>query len=137
MLHPSSSDRELRWVLHGGVLVFGALATWLALIATSVYALWSLCADFVYVILFPQLVMVLFSRTANRIGAVTGAVVGLTVRLAAGESVLGIPAMIPLAEFHIPYRTLAMLTSLVTIWLVSRATGALDRPLSWTAPTPV
>jgi high affinity choline transporter 7 len=130
LLRPSSSDRELRWVLRGGVLVFGALATWLALVATSVYALWSLCADFVYVILFPQLVMVLFSRTANRIGAVTGAVVGLTVRLAAGESVLGIPAMIPFAEFHIPYRTLAMLSSLVTIWLVSRATGALDRPLT-------
>lgn len=41
-------------MMRGSILVIAALATVLALTIESVYALWFLCSDFVYVILFPQ-----------------------------------------------------------------------------------
>lgn len=142
LLRPRAGDRELRLVLRGAVLVVGAAATTLALSVTSVYVLWFLCADFVYVILFPQLVMALFSRRANRTGAIAGAVVGLVLRLGGGSPELGLPPILPYPMqtpegCHFPFRTFAMLAGLATIWLVSRATGRRDpaRPLIKDAPT--
>ncbi len=135
LLRPSGSDRELRFVVRGSVLVIGAAATCLALSVQSVYVLWYLCADLVYVILFPQLVMVLFYSGANRSGAVAGAAVGLVLRLGGGEPLVNLPAFIPYpwvgpggSEF--PFRTFAMLVGLMTIWIVSRATRRRDSPRS-------
>jgi high affinity choline transporter 7 len=141
LLRPSASDRELRYVLRVAVLAIGAGATCLALSVQSVYSLWYLCADLVYVILFPQLVMVLFNPQANRTGAVAGAVVGLVLRLGGGEPLLGFPAFIPYpwqgtdgSDF--PFRTVAMLAGLLTIWLVSKGTRRRDppRPLAESIP---
>jgi high affinity choline transporter 7 len=128
LLRPAARDRELRWAVRGAVLVIGSLATWLALTVRSVYDLWALCADLVYVILFPQLVMVLFCARVNRTGAIAGALVGLTLRLAGGSRILDVPALLPFQEYYLPPRTLAMLSSLATIWLVSLATQHWDRP---------
>ena len=133
LVRPSASDREMRYVLRGAVVVIGALATCLALSIQSVYALWYLCADFVYVILFPQLVMVLFYRRANRTGAIAGAVVGLVLRLGGGEPLLNLPAFIPYglqtpSGSDFPFRTFAMLAALLTIWFVSRVTALRDPP---------
>jgi high affinity choline transporter 7 len=133
LLRPAASERELRHVLRGAVVIIGALATCLALSVQSVYALWYLCADLVYVILFPQLVMVLFCPHANRTGAVTGAAVGLVLRLGGGEPLLGLPAFIPYplstpTGTHFPFRTFAMAVGLLTIWFVSQATRRRDPP---------
>lgn len=127
-LRPSAGDRELRIVLRVCIVIVGAAATYLALSVQSVYVLWYLCADLVYVVLFPQLVMVLYSRHANKAGAFWGAIVALNLRLGGGEPLLGIPSWIPypwVAEdgtTYFPFRTVAMLSGLVTIWLVSRIT---------------
>jgi high affinity choline transporter 7 len=40
----------------------GGAATALAIIVHSVYGLWYLCADLVYVFLFPQLLCVVYIR---------------------------------------------------------------------------
>lgn len=135
LLRPGASDRELRFVLRGAIVVIGAAATCLALSVQSVYVLWYLCADLVYVILFPQLVMVLFCSRANRVGAVSGALVGLCLRLGGGEPLIGLPAFIPYpwqssSGSDFPFRTFAMLTGLVTIWIVSNATQRRDPPRS-------
>jgi len=79
------------------------------------------------VILFPQLVMALFSRVANRWSSAAGAIVGLTLRLGGGEPLFGIPAFIPYpltseSGCDFPFRTVSMLCGLVTIWIVSLAT---------------
>ncbi|NND98098.1 MAG: sodium:solute symporter, partial [Pirellulaceae bacterium] len=100
----------------------------------SVYALWYLCADLVYVILFPQLVMVLFSSVANRTGVIAGAVVGLVLRLGGGEPLIGLPSFIPYpwqgpSGSDFPFRTFAMLSGLATIWIVSKATQRQDPPV--------
>ena len=99
----------------------------MALRVQSVYALWFLCSDFVYCILFPQLVTALFDRRANAIGSLAGFVVSL-LRLGGGEPVLGLPTWIPYpmvdAEgiVNFPFRTTSMLAGLITIIIVSRLT---------------
>ncbi|MDF1844973.1 MAG: sodium:solute symporter family protein [Rubripirellula sp.] len=133
LVRTSASDRELRYVVRIAILVVGLAATGLALSVQSVYVLWYLCADLVYVVLFPQLVMVLFNRHANRTGAITGALMGLLLRLGGGEPMIGLPAFIPYpwqgpSGSDFPFRTFAMLTGLLTIWLVSRVTGKIDPP---------
>lgn len=134
-LRPTASDHELRMVLRGSIVLIGVAATALALSVQSVYALWYLCADLVYVILFPQLVVVLYCKSANRIGAISGAAVSLALRLGGGEPIFGIPVWMPYpltaddqSSTNFPFRTTAMLAGLVTIWIVSRATARLDRP---------
>ena len=135
-----ASEREIRLTIRIAVLVLGAAATWMAMTVQSVYALWVLCADLVYVVLFPQLVMALFFKKSNYIGAIAGAVVGLLLRLGGGEALFGVPAFIPYpmtdanGVTSFPFRTFSMLTGLLTIWLVSLGTQkfapalSLDRP---------
>ena len=42
------------------VFIFGALATVMGILIKSIYGLWFLCSDLVYVILFPQLICVVY-----------------------------------------------------------------------------
>lgn len=134
LLRREASDLEIRRAVRTAVVVVGTAATALALVTESVYALWYLCADLVYVILFPQLVMALFYRKANRIGSMTGAVVGLVLRVGGGEPVLGVPALIPYPMQDpelgclFPFRTLAMLAGLISIWIVSAVTQRVCPP---------
>lgn len=129
LLRPRAGDGETRRVLRVAVVAVGTAATAMALSVGSVYELWYLCADLVYVILFPQLVTALFDGRANRTGAMAGAAVGLLLRLGGGEPFLGLPATLPYPlGSNFPFRTLAMLSGLATIWLVSRATARWDPP---------
>lgn len=125
----TASDREIQRVMRASIVVVGTLGAALAIQVQSVYQLWMLSADLVFVILFPQLVLGLFDRRTNAIGSLAGAAVGLVLRLGGGEPTFGLPALIPYPmqdpELGVlfPFRTLAMLASLVTIWTVSRLTG--------------
>ena len=61
------------------------------------------------------------------------AVVGLVLRIGGGEPLLNLPAFIPYgfpspAGSDFPFRTFAMLASLLTIWFVSRVTQLRDPP---------
>ncbi len=63
---PASSQKEILWVTKISIVVSGFFAALLALNIKSVYHLWALSSDLVYVLLFPQLVGVLFfSRLSN------------------------------------------------------------------------
>jgi len=124
LFRPQAADSELRTVLRGNVLIVGGLATWLALATQSVYELWYLCSDLVYVLLFPQLTLLLFCRWTTPCGAICGVLVGLFLRLGGGEPTLGLPAFLdyPLQTPDgclFPFRTVAMLSSLATIAAVS------------------
>jgi len=86
------------------------------------------------VILFPQLLMVVhFKRHCNTYGSVASYVIGLIVRLSGGEYLIGLPALVhfpgytelpvvagrenEIAPFEqlFPFRTLAMLLSLISV----------------------
>ena len=108
----------------------------LALRVQSVYALWFLCSDFVYCILFPQLVCALYDPRANRIGAGAGLAVSAILRFGAGESTLHLPRFLPwpmIVDGNIlfPYRTATMLCGLAAIIVISRLTQ------QWAPPKPL
>ena len=121
------------------ILFIGIAASAIALNVQSVYALWYLCADFVYCILFPQLTTALFFKRANRIGSAAGLVVSFVLRFGGGEPLLGIPTVIPYPMIEngvvlFPFRTLAMLCGLLTIILVSVLTQKLSPPIPLIPP---
>lgn len=76
------------------IFVFGALATAMALLTGSVYGLWYLSSDLVYVIIFPQLLSVLFVKGTNTYGSVAGYIFGLLLRIGGGEPYLRLPPFI-------------------------------------------
>ncbi|KAK8774542.1 hypothetical protein V5799_010925 [Amblyomma americanum] len=66
-----ASDMEVCIVLRSMVCLIGAVATTMALNVTSVFDLWTLSSDIVYVLLFPQFVAYFFLRNlSNAYGAV-------------------------------------------------------------------
>ncbi|TKS67405.1 High affinity choline transporter 1 Hemicholinium-3-sensitive choline transporter [Collichthys lucidus] len=90
----SASDNEIVWVMRCTIFVFGALATAMALLTGSVYGLWYLSSDLVYVIIFPQLLSVLFVKGTNTYGSVAAYVFGLVLRIGGGEPYLKLPPFI-------------------------------------------
>jgi high affinity choline transporter 7 len=115
------------------VVLVGAFATWMAVTVQSVAALWYLCGDVVYCLLFPALTLALFDPRANRTGALTGLAVAALLRLAGGEPSLGLPNVLypewdAAGMYAFPFRSLAMACGLLTAWAVSRGTGQWDPP---------
>ncbi|XP_071491029.1 high-affinity choline transporter 1-like [Diadema antillarum] len=129
ILRPKASEKELVWLMRISVIVVTTIATIMALTVSSIYALFVLCSDFVYVILFPQLVCVIHVNKSNTYGSAVAFVVGLFLRLASGVSALSLPPLIryPLYDEEygqqFPFRTLCMIISLLTLLLVSYATA--------------
>ena len=119
----------------------GFFACTLALTVRSIYALFYLCGDLVYVMLFPQLVCVVYVRHANVYGSFSGYVVGLILRVLGGERIIGAPAIIEYPYYSdtygqlFPYKSLAMVCTFITIIGVSYLTKYLfehDKlPPSW------
>ncbi|XP_014873007.1 high-affinity choline transporter 1-like [Poecilia latipinna] len=89
-----ASDTEIVWVMRITIFVFGALATAMALLTGSVYGLWYLSSDLVYVIIFPQLLSVLFVKGTNTYGSVAAYIFGLLLRIGGGEPYLRLPPFI-------------------------------------------
>jgi hypothetical protein len=99
----------------------------MALSVKSIYDLWFLSSDLVYVILFPQLVCVVYFKThCNTHGSLSAFFVGLILRLLAGEDSLGFPVIVKYPNFDpedgqlFPFRTFSMLCSLITLLCVSK-----------------
>ncbi|XP_073978612.1 choline transporter [Rhodnius prolixus] len=123
-----ASEMEIIWVMRVSIFVVGILATIMALTIPSIYGLWSMCSDLVYVILFPQLLMVVhFKEHCNTYGSLAAYIMALLVRVSGGEPLLGLPALIHFPGWDgerqlFPFRTLAMLISLITLAGVSWGT---------------
>ncbi|XP_063221023.1 high-affinity choline transporter 1-like [Bacillus rossius redtenbacheri] len=138
-----ASDLEVLWVMRCAIVAVTTLATVIALTVESIYYLSFLCSDLVYVILFPQLLLVVhWSQGVNSYGCLSSYAVGLVLRLLCGEPGLGIPVTIELPLYDadtkeqlFPFRTLCMLCTMVTHAAVSRlAREAFTRgwlPRSW------
>ncbi|XP_046367260.2 high-affinity choline transporter 1-like isoform X1 [Haliotis rufescens] len=133
VLRPQASDREVMWVMRGGILVTGTLSCVLAILVKSVYGLFYLCSDLMYVILFPQLTCILWIGFTNTYGALTGYALSLFLRVAAGDTLLGIPALIHFPWYTetdgqlFPIRTLMMIVNFVAIIFVSAFTRLVFR----------
>lgn len=127
LVKPDISNENLEKIIKRSIWIIGIAATLLAINVQSVYDLWVLCSDFVYCLLFPALVTALFDKKANWVGALAGFGVSFILRFGGGEPTLNIPNMIPYPMMEgetvlFPFRTLAMVSGLVTIIVVSRWT---------------
>ena len=126
-----ASSKEVIWVMRFSVLAVGVIASIMALTISSVYGLWALSSDLVYVLLFPQLLMVVhFNEHCNTYGSLTAYLLAFFFRAAGGEEVLSLPALIHYPGYsdgvqQFPFRTLCMLISLVTLIVVSKITDFL------------
>ncbi|GIY47621.1 high-affinity choline transporter 1 [Caerostris darwini] len=128
IIRQNASEREIIWVMKFAIISVGVLATAMALTVKSIYGLWYLSSDLVYVVLFPQLVCVVYcKRFCNTYGSLSAYVVGLLLRGLGGEEIVGLPPLIKYPFYReetreqlFPFRTLAMLTSLATLLFVSR-----------------
>jgi high affinity choline transporter 7 len=151
LLWPGLDVDALRRILRGSIAVLGGVAVVLALRVQSVQALWFFTSDLVFVLLVPQLVCALFDPRANLAGSVAAFVVSLALRAGGGEPLLGLPPLVPYPEVAawilpidagawydaatgalvFPFKTIAALTGLVLLPVVSRLTGR------WSPPRPL
>jgi high affinity choline transporter 7 len=134
LVRPKATDKQLQKVIKRSIILVGVVAaTLIALNVKSVYALWYLSADLVYCILFPQLTIALFFKGATQYGAIAGLIVSAVLRIGGGDPVLGIPIMLPYPMIEdgvvlFPFRTLAMVSGLLTIFVVSYLTRNICPP---------
>ncbi|XP_075546735.1 high-affinity choline transporter 1-like [Dermacentor variabilis] len=142
-IRQNATEKEVIGVMRVSIVLVGALATFMALTADSIYGLWYLSSDLVYVILFPQLVCVVYLKEhVNTYGSFAAYVVGCFLRAGGGESILKIPPFIkyPFYDYEegvqrFPFRTFSMVISFVTLVAVSGITSWLfaggRAPLDW------
>ncbi|KAL1473193.1 hypothetical protein MTO96_038857 [Rhipicephalus appendiculatus] len=134
LLRPAASVMEVCVVLRCMVTIIGAVATLCALQVSSVFALWTLSADLVYVLFFPQFVALFYlPGMSNAYGSVLGFCLGLALRFLCGEKEAGLPALLHLPMYdsergqQFPYRTMCMVVSLGGQLVASEATAACYR----------
>jgi len=131
------SDAKLKRVLRTTIVVSGTAATIIALQVKSVYALWYLNCDLVYITLFPALTAALFYKKSNRFGIYAGIFVALLLRALGGLPEFDLPPIFDYGMAYenpetgsvstlFPFRTFAMVCGLLTIMLVSRLTQKMD-----------
>ena len=126
-----ASEKEIIWVMRIAIFGVGALATVMAITVKSIYTLWYLCSDLVYVVLFPQLLSVIYLKTSNTYGSLVAYVIGMFFRIAGGEPSLGIGVLIEFPYYSatngqlFPFKTLCMLMSFTSLVLVSYLTDFL------------
>ncbi|BFZ14428.1 hypothetical protein BsWGS_17467 [Bradybaena similaris] len=124
MLRTRASSRELRVIQIVSILFFGSLSMAIALWSSVIYGVFILAADIVFVIIFPQLTTILYlPKYCNPVGAICGFLVGLILRIGAGEDIIKMPVWIYFPFFNkqqlFPFRTFAMLVSFVTVLAVT------------------
>lgn len=134
VIRPKASDVEIVWALRISIVVTGTLGTIIAISADSVYGLFILCGDLMYIIQFPQLTCALWVKFSNTYGSIVGTIIGLFLRLIAGEPILKIPAAVRYPLYDelnmlqaFPYKTLSMVGCYFGILVFSYITDYLFR----------
>ena len=136
LIQPDINQIQLGALIKKMIWIIGIAAMIIALKIESIYALWFLCSDFVYCLLFPALLCSMFDPKANKYGALFGFLIAFILRFGGGDSTLGIPVLIPYPVLDssveilngerilvlFPFRTVAMLCNLSAIIIISRLT---------------
>jgi len=100
VFRPQGKEKEVIYALYVLIAVNCVIATTLAITYKSIYDLFVLCGDFMFVIVFPQLVFVLYWDLTNTYGSVFSFFVVLLMRLLVGEEKLGISPSISFGTIY-------------------------------------
>lgn len=98
VFRPKATEKEVLIALWGFIVFNCTFSTILAIHYKSIYDLFVLCGDFVFVIVFPQLLLVLYFDKSNTYGSVCSFFIGMVLRLACGVEKLGIPVALSFGE---------------------------------------
>lgn len=118
-------------MLRISIVVVGVAGTAIALTVRSVYGLFVICADLMYIIQFPQLTCLLWVPFSNTYGSFFGFLFAFVFRVLGGEHLLGLPAVIKYPYYSemygqaFPHKTLAMAISFTSIIGISYLTDRL------------
>merc|ERR1712106_394125 len=97
---PKAKEREVLWALWVLICINCVIATTLALTYKSIYDLFVLCGDFMFVVVFPQLTFVLYWEKSNTYGSVSSFFTALFLRLLCGEKKLGLPKALDFGKVY-------------------------------------
>lgn len=121
-------------MIRSSIVVVGLIGTAFTSLNKSLLTFWFLGAEIAYIVVFPQLLCVLFVNKANGYGVVLGLLMGLTLKLLNGNPSLGLT---PVLDYPacirddgasvecVPVKTISMLTVLVATVLFSYLAAAL------------
>ncbi|XP_046374505.2 high-affinity choline transporter 1-like [Haliotis rufescens] len=125
-IRAQASEQELMWVQRLSILAIGIIATVLSIFVRTVWGLFVLAADIVFVIVLPQLTCALFLPATNGYGGIVGFTLGTVLRIGAGESFLDLPPFIyypfydhDVPEQLFPFRSFAFVVSLLGLIIIS------------------
>lgn len=128
ILRPQASDRENQWAIRASVVAAGLIGTSLASLKSSILLFWFLANEIACVLVFPQLLCVLYFDISSGYGCIVGLVTGMVVRLLSGDPILGLAPVIHFPGCtlekgvyvqYAPVRVISMLCSLASILLFS------------------
>ncbi|XP_059161162.1 high-affinity choline transporter 1-like isoform X2 [Physella acuta] len=132
IFRPQATERELMYVLRISNFIIGFLSTTIAIYASQPCSLFALSSDLMYIVLFPQLTLVLWLSASNAYGSLAGFAISLLLRLLCGEPLLNLPAYLKLPFYDelaqkqmFPMRTYCMLMGGLCVVVVSVVTNKL------------
>ncbi|XP_049520816.1 high-affinity choline transporter 1 [Dermacentor silvarum] len=142
LFRPMATETEVVIALRTMICALSSLSVYMALSVNSVFDLWTLCSDIVYVLLFPQLLCVFYFKETNAYGSVLAFVVSGVLRCLCGEPSMNVPVVVRLPLYdpelgqRFPFRLLCMALGLATLLLGSHVADALFRRGCFVKPPP-
>ena len=103
-----------------------SISTALALTIQDINKYWTFLLELIYIFIFPHLLAAVYINSANVYGSIAAAFIGLLLRICAGVSEFGLPAIIEYPFYDpaehrqiFPFRTFTMCISLLVLLVVS------------------
>ncbi|KAG7496915.1 high affinity choline transporter 1-like [Solea senegalensis] len=133
IIYKQASEKQILIVVKVSIFLCGSIGAALAMTSSSIHLFWIISADVLYSMMAPQVICTFFFKEwVNEFGACSGFVVAILLRVLVGETLLGLPDVLPLPWDKIqedghryrlfPFRTAIMLLNIGINFLVSRVT---------------